>query len=48
MNDDLILIVGALIAIVTAGIDEIRTQGQNLTGWGVIAIAAALLIVGLR
>lgn len=32
------------VALILAVIDEVRAQGQALTTWAVIAIAAALLI----
>lgn len=32
----------AIVAIVLAGIDEVRARGQGLTSWAVIAIAVAL------
>lgn len=38
-----LLVVGLIIALVLAAVDEVQAQGRSLLGWAVIVLAAALL-----
>ena len=33
-----------IVALVLAAVEEFKVQGQDLVGWGVIALSAAILI----
>jgi hypothetical protein len=42
LDNDSFRLALAIVAIVLAGIDEVRARGAALTPWGVIAIGVAL------
>ena len=42
-----IFIALVIVSLVLACVDEVRAQGQNLTAWAVIALAAAVLFLHL-
>jgi len=45
MTDAQILLIGGIIGLIAGIVDEYRTQGQSASGWGVVAISVALIIV---
>jgi hypothetical protein len=42
MDNDSIRLALAIVAIVLAGVDLVRTRGTALTSWGVVALGVAL------
>jgi hypothetical protein len=45
VNDAQILLIGGIIGLIAGIVDEYRTQGQSASGWGVIAVSVALILV---
>lgn len=41
---DVIVIILAAVALLLAAVDVIRSSGQSLTAWAVLALGAAFLI----
>jgi hypothetical protein len=44
MSDAVIVLVLALVAALITGLELIRTRGQDLTCWAVLALAIAMIV----
>ena len=42
----MLVTIAAVVALILAGIDQVRAQGQSLTAWAVIVLCLALILTG--
>jgi hypothetical protein len=48
VNDADILLLGGIIAVVTAGIDLWNAKGRTFTPWGVMALGVTIIVAFLN
>lgn len=46
-NEELVMIVGGAIAIILGAVDALRSNGQDISAWGVCTLGAVFVILAL-